>query len=266
VLPRFYQTWWFLTVLGCGIFGLSFLAYRIRVNRLERAHQAQEAFSHKLLASQEQERQRIAAELHDSLGQSLLIIKNRAALAERDIDEKEVVAEQLAELSRSATSAIEECREIAYNLLPFQLERFGLSKTLYGIFTRIGEVTEIHATTEIDAIDDLLTDEAQVNVYRIVQECANNIIKHSQAAEALLTVKRHEREITLLVQDDGRGFVKESAPVAGASPALTGTGEPRAKRGGFGLIGIAERVKMLRGDLEIESEHGTRIRIRIPTG
>jgi signal transduction histidine kinase len=130
---------------------------------------------------------------------------------------------------------------------------------------RIGEVTEIHATTEVDAIDDLLTDEAQMNVYRIVQECANNIIKHSQAAEALLTVKRHEHEITLLAQDNGRGFVRESAPVAGASTALTGTGEPPSERGGFGLIGIAERVKMLRGNLEIESEHGTRIRIRIPT-
>ncbi len=256
VLPRFYQTWWFLTVLGLSIFGVGFAAYRVRVNRLEQAHQAQEEFSHKLLASQEQERQRIAEELHDSLGQSLLIIKNRAALAQRDIDEKDAVAEQLEELSHSATSAIEECREIAYNLLPFQLKRFGLSKTLYGIFMRISEVTDIHATAEIDPIDALLPDDAQVNVYRIVQECVNNIIKHSHATEATLTVKRHEREITLLVQDNGRGFIKESA-----APAVVG--EPPTRRSGFGLIGIAERVRILGGRHLIESAPGKGTRVSI---
>ena len=264
VLPRFYQTWWFPTLIALSIFSLGFAAYRRRVNRLERAHKTQEEFSHKLLQSQENERQRIAAELHDSLGQSLLIIKNRVALAQRDIDEKETVEEQLGELSHSATSAIEECREIAYNLRPFQLDRFGLSKTLSGIFMRIGEVTDIHATTEIDTIDDLLTDEAQVNVYRIVQECANNIIKHSQATEAMLIVKRNGREITLLVQDNGRGFVKEPAARAGISSVPLAAGGSQTKRSGFGLIGIAERVKMLHGNCEIESDQGTSIRIRIP--
>lgn len=264
VLPRFYQTWWFPTVLALTIFSLGFAAYRVRVKRLERAHKTQEEFSHKLLASQEHERQRIAAELHDSLGQSLLIIKNRVALAQRDIHEQESVAEQLGELSHSATSAIDECREIAYNLRPFQLDRFGLSRTLAGIFMRIGEVTDIQATTEIDTIDDLLTDEAQVNVYRIVQECVNNIIKHSQAAEAMLIVQRHSSEITLLVQDNGRGFVKEPVSRAGLSSVPPAAGESKTKRGGFGLIGIAERVKMLHGNCEIDSEHGTSIRIKIP--
>jgi len=149
VLPRFYQTWWFTTVIAMGVFGLGFGAYKTRITRLEQARRTQEEFSHNLLKSQENERQRIAAELHDSLGQSLLIIKNRVALAQKDIDEKEAVQEQLGELSHSATSAIEECREIAYNLRPFQLDRFGLSKTLFGIFMRIGEVTDIHPTTDM---------------------------------------------------------------------------------------------------------------------
>jgi signal transduction histidine kinase/ligand-binding sensor domain-containing protein len=252
VRPRLYQTWWFRTAVALGIFGLGFAAYRVRVNRLEWAHKAQEEFSHKLLASQEQERQRISSELHDSLGQSLLIIKNRIALAQSEIDERETVEEQLDELSHSATAAIEECREIAYNLRPYQISRFGLAKTLYGIFMRINEVTDIKATAEIDEIDDLLTDEAQINVYRIVQECVNNIIKHSLATEASLSVKRDRGDITFLIQDNGRGFVKGELPTEGNG------------RGGFGLIGIAERIKMLPGQFEIDSEHGTRIRIRIP--
>jgi signal transduction histidine kinase len=233
---------------------------------LERAREIQEEFSHQLLQSQENERQRIASELHDSLGQSLLIIKNRLTLAQRDIDEKESVAEQLGELSHSATSAIEECREIAYNLRPFQLERFGLSKTLSGIFMRIGEVTNIHATNEIDNIDDLLTDEAQVNVYRIVQECVNNIIKHSHATEAMLAVKRNGREIMLVVKDNGRGFGKETESSAGPTSTQGTAGGSPSKRSGFGLIGIAERVKMLHGNWEIDSDHGTSIRIKIPVG
>lgn len=253
VHPRFYQTWWFIILAAVLVLGLVILIFRIRVKRIEKERQKQEEFSRRLLASQEQERQRIAAELHDSLGQSLLIIKNRIALAQSDIDEKETVEEQLEELSYSATSAIEECREIAYNLRPYQISRFGLSKTLYGIFMRINEVTKIHATAEIDEIDNLLTDEAQINLYRVVQECVNNIIKHSNATEASLFIKRDNDEITLLIQDNGRGFVQNENN--GNNP----------KRGGFGLIGMAERVKMFDGNYQIESAlgQGTTIRIKL---
>ena len=257
VWPHFYQTWWFLSAFALAISGLAFVAYRTRVNRLHQARRAQEEFSHKLLASQEQEGQRIAAELHDSLGQSLLIIKNRVALAQNDSDQRQVVDEQLEELSHSATAAIEECREIAYNLRPYQISRFGLSKTLHAIFMRIDEVTAIQATTEIDPIDDLLTEEDQINVYRIVQECVNNIIKHSRAARASLRVKRENEGVALKIDDDGCGFVQQ---------------QPRANDGsrpsGFGLIGIAERVRLLRGSLEIKSgaDKGTQISIKIPCG
>jgi signal transduction histidine kinase/ligand-binding sensor domain-containing protein len=251
VLPPFYRTWWFFALCGLLIGGIVFLIYQRRINQLEKANHAQEEFSRKLLASQEQERQRIASELHDTLGQSLLIIKNRVALAQTDVDERETVEEQLSELSHSATAAIEECREIAYNLRPYQISRFGLSKTLYGIFMRLNEVTPIRATAEIDDIDGILSPEAEINVYRIVQECVNNIIKHSAASEALLAVKRSDNEITLVIEDDGRGFLQSSVKTNG--------------KGGFGLMGIAERVKMLHGIYEIESapKSGTRIKIKI---
>lgn len=253
VHPHFYRTWWFITLVALSVSGLVILVFVTRVKRAERERKEQEEFSRRLLASQEQERQRIAAELHDSLGQSLLIIKNRIALAQSDIDEKETVVEQLDELSHSATSAIEECREIAYNLRPYQISRFGLSKTLYGIFMRINEVTKIHATAEIDTIDDLLTDEAQINLYRVVQECVNNIIKHSQATEASLFINLEGDEITLLIQDNGRGFVQNE----------NNSKDP--KRGGFGLIGMAERVKMFDGSYTIDSAlgQGTNIRIKL---
>jgi signal transduction histidine kinase/ligand-binding sensor domain-containing protein len=250
VQPRFYRTWWFLSIVGLSVVGLAFAAYKVRINQLDRARRKQEEFSRKLLESQEQERQRIAAELHDSLGQSLLIIKNRIALAQSDIEERETVEEQLDELSHSATSAIEECREIAYNLRPYQIGRFGLSKTLYGIFMRLNEVTSIKATAEIQSIDDQLDDEAQTNVYRVVQECVNNIIKHSQATEATFVVTHTDHQITLLLQDNGRGFKSGE--------------QQKEDRSGFGLLSIAERVKMMGGTLQIDSSNGTRIQVQIP--
>src|SRR4029079_12966808 len=91
VRPRFYQTWWFQALVTIFAACVAFGFYRVRADRAEKGRRAQEEFSRKLLASQEQERQRIAAELHDSLGQSLLIIKNRVALAQSEIDERETV-------------------------------------------------------------------------------------------------------------------------------------------------------------------------------
>ena len=263
--PHFYQTWWIYLLAGLSLVGLMVAIYKARLQKLSKTYavqqafslqliEAKEEFSRKLLASQEQERQRIAAELHDSLGQSLLIIKNRIALAQGDLEQRDKVEEQLGELSHSATAAIDECREIAYNLRPFQISRFGLSKTLYGIFMRINEVTDIQATADIDDIDQVLTDEAQINIYRVTQECVNNIIKHSRGAKARLEIKNSDGEITLLIEDNGQGFEREISM-------------DDREVSGFGLVGIAERVRMLNGTLEIDSVagRGTRLHIRLRT-
>ncbi len=254
VLPPFYGTWWFTTVAAGSLLGLGYSVARLRTARLERERNAQRAFSRTLLGSQEAERRRIAAALHDSLGQSLLIIKNRIALAQSEIADTEVTRQQLEELSASASHAIDECREIAYNLRPYHLSRFGLAATLRAIFMRIGEVTAIVPSTDIDAIDDALSEEAQVNIYRIVQECVSNIIKHSQATRASIVVRRDGRDITFVIRDNGVGFDR-----TGQSPASPST----TTRGGFGLIGVAERVRMLGGRLEIDSAAGTMIRISL---
>ncbi|MEO6390663.1 MAG: two-component regulator propeller domain-containing protein, partial [Pyrinomonadaceae bacterium] len=130
VVAPFWKRPWFIAFLVLAVGMIALLIFRARVKELKRRQQVQQEFSRKLLESQEQERQRIAAELHDSIGQSLLIIKNRAFIALNDIDEPDTVKEQLEELSESAASAIDECREISYNLRPYQIDRFGLSKTL----------------------------------------------------------------------------------------------------------------------------------------
>ncbi len=257
VMAPFYRTWWFTVMTAMSILGLGYVGMTRRTARLTRERNAQRVVSRTLLDSQEAERRRIAAELHDSLGQSLLVIKNRLALARADIADPDILREQLDELSASASEAIDECREIAYNLRPFHLSRFGLAATLRAIFMRIGTATDIAASTDIDPIDEALSEDAQVNVYRIVQECVNNIIRHSHATEASLVVRRHGRDLTIVIRDNGVGFVWTGSPV---SPAAT----PPA-RSGFGLIGIAERVRMLGGRLDVEATAGTTVRISLST-
>lgn len=246
VLAPYWRRWWFRLSVAGVLAGLAFAGYQLRVRQLDRARAAQEEFSRRLLDSQESERNRIAAEMHDSLGQSLLIIKNRAYMALEDTHDPEAIREQLSEISESAGQAIEEVREIAYNLRPYQLERFGLTKTLRGICQHAERSVGIVFEAELDSVDGLFTHDAEVNLYRIVQEAVNNIIKHSQATEARLRLSRTDRQVFLFLRDNGRGFVQGQTAELGSPDAAT-------RRGGFGLIGIAERVRRLNGTYSIES-------------
>ena len=244
--------------------GLVFGAFQYRVRQLDRARVAQERFSRQLLASQEHERQRIASELHDSLGQSLLIIKNRAWLALSGIEDREATAEQLAEISESAAHAIDEARAISYNLRPYQLERFGLTRTLNAIVQQADKTSGIRFEIEIEEIDGLLTKEAEISLYRIVQESLNNMIKHSRATEARLTIRRDGAFLRLLAQDNGQGIDNAEQFVAQMGSGTEAA--PLAQTGGFGLIGMAERARILGGTFALNSTPGasTTINIALP--
>jgi ligand-binding sensor domain-containing protein/signal transduction histidine kinase len=249
VLTPFHRTWWFRLLLGLSVAGLGWAGYQMRVRQLDRARAAQEEFSRRLLDSQESERNRIAAELHDSLGQSMLIIKNRAYMALEDAGDPEAIKEQLQGISDSAGEAIAELREIAYDLRPYQLERFGLTKTLHGICQHAERASGIVFEAELDALDGLFARDAEVNLYRIVQEGVNNIIKHSQATEALLRIRRDGQQLHLLLRDNGRGLrIADSESKPNLQSIVL-----NPQSGGFGLIGIAERVRRLNGSYTFES-------------
>ncbi|MGH9840215.1 MAG: triple tyrosine motif-containing protein [Blastocatellia bacterium] len=101
-LPPFYRTWWFLTLAVLSVTGVVFAAFKYRVTQLEQRQAAQQAFARQLLESQEAERKRIAAELHDSLGQNLLIIKNRALLGQLAAEADPEFQEQFEGIAASA--------------------------------------------------------------------------------------------------------------------------------------------------------------------
>ncbi len=255
VLPPFYRTWWFLSAIFILCAGTVTFGWHYRVSRLQRAYAAQQAFSRQLIASQERERKRIAAELHDSLGQQLLIIKNWAVLALRGLDGSKAVQEPLDEISNTASHAVEEMRGIAYNLRPYQLEKLGLTAAIRGLVTRVSASSNIRFSTEIEHVDGLFSQEVEISIYRIVQEALNNIVKHSQATEGRVLVHSNSGTLDLLIEDNGRGFT----PAEGSAP--------QQSQQGFGLVGIAERARMLGGRVVIDSApgHGSRIQVSIKT-
>ena len=257
IRPPFWRSWWFLTLATLVIAGAAILVYESRLARLRRAHAAQETFSRRLIESQEGERKRIAAELHDGLGQNLLIIKNRALMGDKVSNEHQKAREQFAEINASASQAIDEVRTIAYNLRPYHLDRLGLTATLEDMIERVSTASGIQVHADIAPLDDLFSKDAEISLYRIMQETLNNIVKHAQATVVEVEITRTTNSVSLTVQDNGRGF----------NPARATASD--AHRIGFGLTGIAERVRMLGGTQEIESAPGqgttVMIRLNVPT-
>ncbi|MGD0445754.1 MAG: two-component regulator propeller domain-containing protein [Edaphobacter sp.] len=245
VLPPFYLTRWFLATIFAIALGLMYLLWSFRVRQLKEIQAAQQAFSQQLIASQENERRRISGELHDSLGQRLIIIKNHAlfllrprASAQSEEDRRETIEE----INAEASLAIDETRTISYNLRPFQLDRIGLTKAIEALVRSVPRATNIRFITSIADIDASFPEELRINFYRIVQEAINNIMKHSGASEAEVRVAKTNHGILLSIRDNGTGFTSEQKSI--------GT------KGGFGLTGIRERALLLHGTVEIQSQPG----------
>jgi signal transduction histidine kinase len=240
--PRFYRTWWFYALAASSLAGVIVLVYKGRIRKLRGAHAAQQAFSRQLIETQEAERKRIAAELHDSIGQSLAIIRNIALVGLSMPEDHAQALEQLDEVSTAASEALVEVKAIAHNLRPYQLDRLGLKKALDAMVKAVSDSSDIRFNTDIAELDSVLPKGAEINLYRIVQESLNNIVKHSAASEASVIVKKDAQSIHVEIRDNGNGFVPRSS------------GD--SSNGGLGLVGIAERAKILGARCEIHSASG----------
>ncbi len=249
VRPFFYQTWWFIVLLALGLGFVIWWFYHTRVSRLRAIAGAKTEFSRQLIESQEAERKRIASELHDGLGQSLVIIKNRAMLGLNKGDDRERVAKELGSISESASQALEEVRDITNNLRPQLLDRLGLTKAIQAMLKKLAGVIDIDA--KIDEIDDLFSENDEISIYRIVQESINNVIKHSNASNASVRIDRGPEVVSITIEDNGKGF--DTANVS-------------TERRNLGLVGLRERSQLLRGEFLVESTkgEGTTIRVTLP--
>jgi signal transduction histidine kinase len=191
-----------------------------------------ERFAQQLLATQEEERQRIAKDLHDSVGQNILFIKNQLLSKEKDDDK----------LLKSIDTAIEEVRNISKDLYPNQLQKYGLASAVDALSEQVKDSTGIFISSDLQGIDEALNKNVQINFYRIIQEFVNNTVKHADATAIRITTEQSAKELKLIVQDNGKGFdVAQLKTKANTS---------------FGMLNMEERIKMLKGKVEIESEIG----------
>jgi ligand-binding sensor domain-containing protein/signal transduction histidine kinase len=258
IIPPFYRTRTFFILAAAALAALVLITYERRIRRLTRARLAQEDFSRRLIDSQEQERKRLAAELHDSLSQTLVVIKNRALLSLQTPDNPARALDQMDEIAEAATHAIDEVKEISYNLRPYHLDRLGLTQAIDAMIEKVSAADGVRFTTTLDRLDDLFPKDAEINIYRIVQECVTNVIKHAHASEASLTMRRSGRGgVSITIRDNGTGFTPDGSGAlrpaqAGASAGPGSDG----RRRGFGLISIAERARLFGGEPQIHSAPG----------
>ncbi len=229
------------------------LGMGVEITELKKSGQSLRELTVRLLQLREEEHRRIASEMHDNLGQSLAIIKNRAMICLRNPGDPERVKEQLEEISATAASAIDEVREIAHNLRPYELDRLGLVEAIESMISRVSDSTAIRLSADLDRVEGLFTPEAEMGIYRIVQEGLNNVVRHAEASEARVSIKIVGSEVIIIVADNGRGIERHSSFSNGKNGK------------GFGLAVIAERVRMLGGSHEINSEpgHGTTLTVRL---
>jgi signal transduction histidine kinase/ligand-binding sensor domain-containing protein len=246
IIPPYWRTLWFrLSVLFVIVSTATFALHR-RFKFLKQRTREQQELSRKLLESQENERKRIGAGLHDSLGQNLLVIKNLAVMGLEASKNKKTTDEQLGEISLLASQSLAEVREISYDLRPYHLDQLGLTGALRSIISRVASSSRITFSEDLDDLNNLFPKEQEINIFRIVQEAVNNIIKHSRATNTTIKIKRDKDRVTFIISDDGIGF--------------------DYNRQGFGLTGMAERARILDGSMAVKSDAGagTTITVTIP--
>ena len=241
VLAPIWRRAWFLTLFGLALVGLVAAAERRRAVRQRREHARQQAYARQLLETQESERRRISNDLHDSLGQSLLLIRAQARMA---VSEHDGNGARAGTISSLAGKAYDEMKEIAYDLRPYQLDKIGVSRTIEGMLRRTSGASGIEFESDIDNIDDVVCANAAIHVYRIVQESVNNIVRHSAATQARVSVRRNAARVEIEITDNGCGLrAAPASPHGGPVP-------------GFGLMGIEERARSLNGAMTIRSTPG----------
>ncbi|PNU19047.1 hypothetical protein C2E25_14670 [Geothermobacter hydrogeniphilus] len=204
--------------------------------------------SGKILDAHEEERKRLARDIHDGIGQSLLAIKLNLQMMKAD-RQRAVTDEALTELVDETSAAIEELRRIAMNLRPAFLKRTSIAEILRWYALRYEEKTGLNIV--IDADDTITTDiRTKDNLYRICQEALNNVLKHSGAAEVLVALKKDRDKIMLSVSDNGSGMNERQFRDAD----------------GIGISTMRERAELLGGIFHMETTPagGTTIKVGVP--
>jgi len=208
-----------------------------------------------LIASQDEERRRIARELHDGLGQDLTVAKIMLQGVFRQDQSAESREQAIADINKLIDGALQQVRNVSYLLHPPLLDEVGLRSALGWYVDGLSKRSGIEITMGTQPPDfPRLAPELETTLFRVIQEALTNVIRHSQAHKAFVILERKASEIAVTVRDDGVGVPDEIA-------------EFRPDSIGVGIGGMRQRIKELGGELALRKAHpGTTVEVVIPIG
>jgi PAS domain S-box-containing protein len=228
-----------------------------RTAELRIAQESLRRLSGRLMQSQDEERRRIARELHDGLGQYLVAVKMNLDVLAMKVSPgtQERVGEFLADAIKQIENAISETRTISHLLHPPLLDEIGLESALVWYAEGFAKRSGISVKVDISPSLGRLETEVETALFRVVQECLTNVHRHSGSPTASVRLARDKGELKLEVHDEGKGM-----------PALASSQDPPATAPGVGLQGIRERILQLRGRVEVVSDggKGTSVIVTLP--
>jgi PAS domain S-box-containing protein len=219
------------------------------VTEQERRHEDMRTYVREVTRAQEEERTRIARELHDDTAQSLILLCRGLDVAARG----GVPNEKLDDMRDQAESLLENVRRFSRDLRPSILDDLGLLPAIEWVAAEITRRGAISATVEVRGTPRRLSSEAELVLFRIAQEALRNVEKHAGPCSANVEVRFNVEDVTLSITDNGRGF----------QPRETGR---LAQLGKLGLLGMQERAQLLGAEFAIESRlgEGTTVRVKLP--
>jgi signal transduction histidine kinase len=203
----------------------------------------------RLVVAEEEERRRIARELHDQLGQQLTAL--RLTLETLKGLERDDLVRQVESLQELARQLDQDVAFRVWELTPTVLNTRGLGAALNEYIATWSKRFRIHAEVRVPEVSPALPSELMATIYRSAQEVLNNVVKHAHATRVDVVLEPAPDHVTLIVEDNGVGFDPHD----------------RGERRGFGLIGMRERAALVGGDFQVESApgRGTSVRLRVPT-
>ena len=210
----------------------------------------------RILKAQEDERKRVAREIHDGPAQSMSNVVLKAEICEKLIDVDLIKAKgELQNLKKIVRNSLHDVRKIIYNLRPMSLDDLGLIPTLQRHATTFQDETGILVTFRTKGVFETVKPLISLTVFRIVQEAINNVFKHANAQNVVIVLEFSNDQIKLFIYDDGNGFDIEEF-----------NARNKDMDSGFGLLSIKERLELLDGEFDFFSEigKGTRMNITIP--
>ncbi len=204
--------------------------------------------------SQEEERKRIARDLHDDTVQSLIAISQRLELLKGSLNEPDKARSRVVEVRTMVTGAIASVRQFSRDLRPLALEDLGLAAAIQYLASQLAQRDGIDVNLQIDGELDGLANDMEVAIYRMLQECLNNVKKHAEATRVEVLIQVSPGTVNMTVRDDGQGFDMPEA--------ITDL----ARQGSFGVMGLHERAQLFGGEVLVRSQpgEGTTVKIVMP--